>query len=323
VAPPPASSAATDAPLGGGESAKSEKTRTERGPQGVCLIERFADKCADTLKAAALLHTDVATVELARGEPGRAAAHRAIAGWLLWHLPRRAEMAEDDAFVRDWLGAVDGLLRGAGSLSGARQLGQLGLQRFARDDALLLSTAAATEALATLCYEGDGTPLGGPDCFEIPVAFDAPQPGRPLLRDGRPLDRGEVHLRLGHVLWQRGRPQEAQRELRLVVDNATDTNQVALARLLLWRLAEARQDLQDALDQALAAQRAAPSSQSVRMALAHALLARGDREKALAVMAALPNEPPGTRDPWAELLSGSTAPFAPARAALYARVRLP
>ena len=341
---PPAPPATTDAQPGGGEVAPGEKTGAERGPGGVCLIEKFADECADALKAAALLHTDVATLELARGEPGRAAAHRAIAGWLLWHLPRRAETAEDDAFVRDWLVAVDVLLRGAGSLSGARQLGQLGLGRFPKDDALLLSTAKATEALATLCYEADGTPLGGADCFDIPVAFDAPQPSRPLPRNGRPLDRGqvlretegqlltlaaqrpadsEVHLRLGHVLWRRGRPQEARRELRLVVDNATDTNQVALARLLLWRLAEARQDLQDALDEALAAQGAAPSSQSVRMALAHALLARGDREKALAVMAALPNEPPPTRDPWAELLFGSTAAFAPARAALYARVRLP
>jgi VWFA-related protein len=344
VAPLPAAPATSDAQLRGGESATSERTRAGWGPRGACLIDKFADQCAEILKAAALLHTDVATLELARGELARAATHRAIAGWLLWHLPRKAEMAEDDAFARDWLLAVDVLLRGAGSLSGARQLGQLGLGRFPKDDALLLSTATATETLATLCYGADGTPLGGADCFEIPVAFDAPQPSNPLLRNGRPVDRGqalresetllrtlaarrpadpEVRLRLGHVLSRRGRPQEAQRELRFVVDNAADTNQIALARLLLWRLAEARQDLQDALDQAHAAQRAAPSSQSVRMALAHALLAHGDREDAPALMAALPQEPPRTRDPWAELLFGSTASYAPARAALYARVRLP
>ena len=270
--------------------------------------------------------------------------HRAIAGWLLWHLPRKADDGGGRRLRAGLAARRRRPLAGAGSLSSARQLGQLGLKRFAGDDGLLLSTATATEALATLCYEADGTPLGGADCLEIPVVFDGPQPSRPLLRSGRPIDRGqvlqesegllrtlaarrpadpEVHLRFGHVLSQRGQAQEAQRELRLVVDNATDANQVALARLLLWRLAEARQDLQDALDQAHAAQRAAPSSQSVRMSLAHALLAHGDREDALAVMAALPKEPPQAKDPWADLLFGSTGSYTPARAALYARVRLP
>ncbi len=65
------------------------------------------------------------------------------------------------------------------------------------------------------------------------------------------------------------------------------------------------------------------SRRSARIALAHALLVNGDREDAVAAMAALPNEPPKTRDPWAELLLGSTERFAPARAALYARVKLP
>lgn len=344
VAPPPAAPAAAGAQPGGVESATGETTRPWAGPRGACLIEKFADDCADTLKAAALLHTDVATLELARGDHGRAATHRAIAGWLLWHLPRKAEMAEDDAFVRDWLLAVTLQLRGEGSLSSARQLGLLGLRRFPGDDALLLATATAVEALATLCYEADGTPLGGEDCLETPAAFDISQPMQPLLRNGRHLDRGqllreaedllravavlrppdaEVELRLGHVLLQRGRAKEAQIELHRVTDNATDAGHVALARLLLGRLAEARKDAPGALEQARAAQDAAPASQSVRMALAHALLAQGDRKDALAVMAALPNEPPRTRDPWAELLLGSTSRFGPARAALYARVGLP
>ena len=314
------------------------------GVRGVCLIESFAEECANVLKAAALLHTDVATLELAQGQHARAATHRAIAGWLLWHLPRKAETAEDDDFVRDWLLAVNVGLRGTGSLSSARQLGQLGLGRFPRDEALLLSTATAIEAHTTLCYEADGTPLGGDDCFEIPIAFDAPLPERPLLRNARPLDRGsvlrdaesalrmlatqrpedpEVHLRLGHVLLQRGQAKEAQLELRLVIDNATDTGHLAIARLLLGRLAETGQDANGALEHARAAQGAVPSSQSARMALASALLAHGDRAAAVAVMAALPNGPPGARDPWIEYLLGSTARYAPARAALYARVSLP
>lgn len=345
VDPTPPSPVATDAQAAEDTKTSGEEPRPapnrETGPQGACLISRFADGCAEALKAAALLHTDVATLELGRGEHARAAAHRAIAGWLLWHLPRRAQ---DDSFVRNWLLAVGVLLRGDGSLSSARQLGQLGLTRFPKDEALLLSTASAMEALATLCYQSDGKPLRSEDCFEIPVAFDASQPERPLVRDARPLDRGrvlreaegllreaaalrpadaEVHLRLGHVLAQRGQPKEAQAELSWVIDRATDASHVALAHLLLGRLAETRKDAQGALEQARAAETAAPSSQSARVALAYALLTQGQRRDALTVMAALPNEPSKTRDPWAELLLGSTAGYGPARAALYAGVRLP
>jgi hypothetical protein len=331
---------ASDARVADGKTSSEEPSR-ETGVPGVCLIERLADKCAGALKAAALLHTDVATLELARGAYARAAAHRAIAGWLLWNLPQRAE---DEAFVRDWLLALDVLLRGNGSLSSARQLGQLGLERFPGDDALRLSTAAAMEALATLCYPDDGKPLLGEDCLDIPVAFDGPEPERPLLRDAQTLDRGRVlkeaegllrtvaaqrpadsgaHLRFGHVLLERGRSQDAQSELRWVVDTAADAGHVALAHLFLGRLAEEGRDVQGALDQARAAAVAAPSSQSARMALATALLAHGDRREAVTVISALPNEPPKTRDPWAALLLGSTTDYTPARAALYARVKLP
>jgi predicted Zn-dependent protease len=108
-----------------------------------------------------------------------------------------------------------------------------------------------------------------------------------------------------------------------VIDNAADIDHVALARLLFGRIVEARRDVPGALKQARLAQLAAPSSQSVRMALARALLAHGDREGAVEVMADLPSKPPKTDDLWAEFLLGAMARFAPARAALYARVRLP
>lgn len=314
------------------------------GLRGGCLIARFATDCADALEAAALLHTDVATLELGRGRHERAASHRAIAGWLLWHLPQRVEKAESETFAKDWLLAVSLLLRSDGSLSSARQLGQLGLARFPKDDALLLATATASQALTTLCYEADGTPIGGEDCLETPVAFDTSQPERPSLRQGQRLDQGrvlreaerllrtlasqrpadpEVHLRFGHVLLRRGQAQEARRELRWVIDNASDTDQVALARLLLGRLAEVGRDVQGALEQARAARLAAPDSQSVRLALANALLAHGDRTGAVEALAGLPNTPAQAADLWAQFLLGSRARFIPARGALFSKVRLP
>jgi tetratricopeptide (TPR) repeat protein len=293
------------------------------------------------LKAAALLHTDVATASLLRGDHERAAVHRAIAGWLLWHLPQDAQ---DDAFVREWVLAVNSLLLGDGSLSSARQLGQLGLLRFPNDAALLLSAARANEALATLCYAPEGNPFGGDDCDDTPIAFDMPQPARPLPGNRQSLKQGdvvreterllralakelpadpEVHLRLGRVLAERARLDEAERELALVVTSSRDTNQVALAHLLLGRLAEARNDAQAALEHARAARTLAPRSQSARMALASALLASGERQGAAQLMADLPTTPNGVDDPWAEFLQGSMLRFVPARAALYGRVKLP
>ena len=308
---------------------------------GGCLISRFAQECADALKAAAVLHTDVATMELARGAHERAASHRAIAGWLLWHLP---QLTQDDAFVRDWVLAVDGLLLSDGSLSSARQLGQLGLARFPNDGALLFSTARATEALATLCYGPDGTAVGGDDCGEAPVSFDGLRPVRPKLRDSqaprqgavlreterllravvkeRPTDP-EVHLRLGRALARLGQAEEAETELLGVVTDSRDANEVALAHLLLGRLAESRKDVQGALEHARAALAKAPHSQSARMALASAQLAVGERRGAVEAMASLPTTPPEADDLWAEFLQGSMAHFAPARASLYDRVKLP
>jgi hypothetical protein len=313
-------------------------------PGGVCLIARFAADCADLLKAAALLHTDVATAEMARGAHLRAAAHRAIAGWLLWHLPRRADEAEDEAFVRDWLLAVTALLRGDGSLSSARQTGQLGLERFPEDEELSLATAAAAEAMATLCYDNRGASLLGGDCAEIPIAFDASQPQRPslshveipkqgqILRETerrlralskkRPADP-EVRLRLGQAHAWRGKKKEAERELNWVITNARDARQVALAHLLLGRVAEARKDVRGVVVHARAAAAAEPDSQTVRMALANARLADGDREGALDVMTGLPTVRPEADDLWAMFLLGSMGRYAPARAALQARLGRP
>jgi tetratricopeptide (TPR) repeat protein len=316
--------------------------RPDVGPgRGVCLVSIFAHDCAEMLKAAALLHTDVATVELARGARGAAAVHRSIAGWLLWHLPQEAR---DDAFVRDWLLAMSTLLLGEGSLSSARRLGEIGLDRSPDDAALLASTARATEALGNLCYGPGGQPVGGDDCADVPLSFDGRHPMREPLR-GRELPRqadvlretekrlqmlleerpadSEVRLRLGRALARRGRTEEAGRELAWVVESSRDTSEVALARLLLGRLAEAANDVPRALEHARAALAAAPRSQSARLALASALLAAGDRPGAIEALADLPATPPADDDPWATFLQGKVAAFDPAREALYARVKLP
>ena len=65
------------------------------------------------------------------------------------------------ALFKEGLSVVNVGLRGTGSLSSACQLGQRGLGRFPKDEALLLSAASAIEAHTTLCYEPDGEQLGG------------------------------------------------------------------------------------------------------------------------------------------------------------------
>lgn len=312
------------------------------GDAGACLIARSARDCAEALKAAALLHTDVATSHLSRGARQTAAVHLSIAGWLLWHLPQEAQ---DDAFVRDWLLAMSSLLLGEGSLSSARRLGEIGLRRFPNDAALLLAMARATEAMGSLCYEPGGKPVGGDDCAEVRLAFDGRYPRPPLrarsvarrshllgeterrlrtLLEAQPAS-SEVHLRLGRVLAQRVQIEEAIRELGWVVENGQDPDERALAHLLLGRLAEARGDAPGAIHHAHAALAIAPRSQSGRLALASALLAAGDRRAAAEAVSGLPSAPPPPTesDPWVRFLQGSLAAYTPARAALYARVALP
>lgn len=308
-------------------------------PTGACLIETDAQGCADLLKAAALLHTAVGARTQDEGDAVRATRHRAIAAWLLWHLPRRAE---DDGFVRDWLVAAIDASRSGGALAWAYRLGRLATERFPGDPYLLLWTARSGEALASLCYEEDGTPLVGDDCLDFPVEVDRPQPPPISLSAARPPDRrtllreteadlealvrvdpddAEVRLRLGRALANRGREDEARRALTWVVEQDADSGRVALAHLLLGRLAETRGDDVAALEHASAAFATAPRSQAARMALVVARLEAGDREGARALVTE-PGDGSG-RDLWPDFLVGRAIPFDAPLAALHARVRLP
>jgi tetratricopeptide (TPR) repeat protein len=309
------------------------------GPRGACLVATDSRRCADLLKAAALLHTAVADLEQDRGGAARAQQHRVVAGWLLWHLPRKAE---DEAFVRDWFVVAVDAARGRGALASARQLSRLALERFPEDPSLLLWAARSGEALASLCYEEDGTPLTGADCLEFTVALDGSQPPAMWPRAARLADRKavlreterdlealarlrpddpEVRLRYGRALAARGRDDQARRVLTPVAGQATEGDLVALTHLFLGRLAEARGDSASALEQASAAFAAAPRSQTARMALAAARLAAGDRDGAVA-LAAAPQQGTG-QDLWPDFLVGPADGSGAAFEALHARVRLP
>jgi len=308
-------------------------------PTGACLIETDAQGCADLLKAAALLHTAVGARTQDEGDAVRATRHRAIAAWLLWPLPGRAA---DDGFVRDWLVAAIDASRSGGALAWARRLGRLATERFPGDLYLLLWTARSEEALASLCYQEDGTPLVGDDCLDFPVELERPQPPPISLSAARPPDRkallreteadleallrvdtddAEVRLRLGRALANRGREDEARRALTWVVDQAAESGLVALAHLLLGRLAGAQGDDVAALEHASAALAAAPRSQAARMAVVVARLEAGDRAGARALVAE-PGDGSG-RDLWPDFLVGRVVPSNAPLEALHARVRLP
>jgi Flp pilus assembly protein TadD len=134
-------------------------------------------------------------------------------------------------------------------------------------------------------------------------------------------DDPEVRLRYGRALAARGRDDQARRVLTPVAGEAAEDDFVALAHLLLGRLAEARGDSASALEQASAAFAAAPRSQTARMALAAARLAAGDRDGAAALVAE-PGQGTG-QELWPDFLVGPAGGSGAAFEALHARVRLP
>jgi tetratricopeptide (TPR) repeat protein len=96
-------------------------------------------------------------------------------------------------------------------------------------------------------------------------------------------DQEEARVRLGRVLWHLGRTKEAEEALRKAV--AANEGPVSyLAHLFLGRCLEDRQDLEGAIQEYKASLILRPETQIGAVALAHALVLRGDAEGARQVL---------------------------------------
>jgi Flp pilus assembly protein TadD len=145
----------------------------------------------------------------------------------------------------------------------------------------------------------------------LPSGFrvDVPAEG-PALRDAETLFRRaltsnphlvEARLRLGHVLFIRGRLREAADELRQAVMAMDEPPLVYVGVLLLGAAEEGLGHFEDARDQYARAAALHPSAQSPYLALSALATLRGDRAGALKEiqhMFDLPGDPPGRDDPW-------------------------
>ena len=124
-----------------------------------------------------------------------------------------------------------------------------------------------------------------------------------LFRDAIAADPGqtEARLRLGRVLLDEGRPQDAAPVLQQAAEQAEDSRQRYLAHLFLGRSAELQDKPKDAVTFYRRAVEAWPESQAARLALARTLeISAGASEAHDLVMASLldSGKPKREPDPW-------------------------
>ena len=177
-----------------------------------------------------------------------------------------------------------------------------GLESFPDDGPLLLESGALAESEATAGASPTYTRMmeglvRAQAERQAALAFAEKQLGLALAADTTLV---EARVRLGRVLAEAGRPDEAARELEAALAAEPRPYVVYLAQLFLGDVHQRA----DRLDEAIACYRAAidayPLGQAARTALAHALHRQGDHDAAFeAVRASLALEfEGGQADPW-------------------------
>jgi len=245
------------------------------------------------LLAAAMLHTDRAW-----SRRGANTAQLRVAESLLQ--AARLFPGEADAFARRWRLAVtlEAFARTDGTL--ALSLGREGLEEFPGDPDLLLALGTLLESLAAPSPGGpaalEGADLHRGRLGDAARLFDAaaaaaPDPSEALVRLGR------VEALLGH--------HRAATTLDRAATSAKRSDVGYLAHLYLGALHESAGRFDDAAREYRRAVSIVPSSQASRVALSHALRARGDvraaREAlraALSAPARSPDADPYWSYPW-------------------------
>lgn len=275
---------------------------------------------AHDIEAAILLHAHVAFLVLRRTSQAEANAHLTSAERLFTWLSARARARHADEAERivlriqprDFYLGLAGSTLALWNLHSAEGFARKGLKQLPKDAELLLLSGCVQEAIATqrsLEGDSDGARRSRADAER-------------LYRDALSADSEvvEARLRLGRVLLEQERVDEAELPLETVASGAGDRAQRYLAWLFLGRLHERRrrpEQAAHAYEQALALY---PDAQAARLGLALVEDKQADAAAAHLTLLEGFTKPQQTdtarRDPWCEY------PFGPRGLAQAALERL-
>jgi hypothetical protein len=264
----------------------------DRIASSVTAKARAAERCAACpersgfetlpLRAAVLLHGDRDRVDrmIAAREKGGAAAcsigaHGVMAGGLArW----AAAQSGGREFAARFFHAMSLHYRAALCVISAKVLAENGLKLSPRDAGLHLALGLVHETNGSIGHtivtservSRSELLKRARDEFEKALEID------PRL--------GEARLRLGRVWWRLGRPAEARAALQEAVAGEQGPA-LYLAHLFLGQVLEEMQDLEGAVEAYAAAVSLQPGAQAGGVALSHALILRGEADRAQEVLA--------------------------------------
>jgi VWFA-related protein len=282
---------------------------------------------ASCLRGAALLHTEAAVADRARGQNSAAGAHLGQAHDLLHRI-------QDDTFRRAWLLAVGYHLQGYVILSPAQRHFEECLKSNPSDAQALLALGTIHELRSVLegleprtrgTLEPGGSAGLLPDFLRAAESEREAREAETLYRRAIKADPNlvEAHLRIGRVWQRRGKGDDARREFDWVLRNGQDHELLFLARLFLGVQEQMANHVSEAGVHFRAALDLIPHAQSARLALSLAQHATGDARAAQATARAAlwpAAEKATSPDPWVSYHLGLSRLFDAALVDLRGRV---
>jgi tetratricopeptide (TPR) repeat protein len=210
-----------------------------------------------------------------------------------------------DAGALEWYRTASAQILHLGSLSQSGAHLERAYRLFPKDPALLLDAAYLHEQMSSpgnqagvdSTYRQTGVRLAvGSKRMELEQA-------ERWFRETLASDAEDVtaRLRLGRVLVELGRAEEAVRELQRVMTRDLESRDEYLARLFLGRAEELLGHLSPARDAFRRASELYPRAQSPHLALSRVARESGDRaslSRSLQALAALPGDERDREDPW-------------------------
>jgi len=265
--------------------AKVQASQFQQETQLIDLRTSKAEWKPGTLRAAAMLHTEVGLEALRQRDVSQFQFHVGIAdGWL--------SLADDRT-------SIPGGLRSRWNVAIARVLllnGEFGLAeatldrvntKIADDAAVLLALGTAKEGRA-MRLTADA-PAGAKPRDPAEVRRERTElraAAASLFERALTLDPAlaEAHLRLARLAMNRGDDPGAEQELRTVTQASTDPNHVYLVHLWLGDIRERQKQWNAAAESYVEAVKARPDGQSAYVALARVLHEMGQGVQAAGVM---------------------------------------
>ncbi len=257
------------------------------------------------LRAATMLHTDLAGAMAMIGEKSRADAQLRTANRILDRLLSRNPDDSAKTFGSFWYTFASSIYVAEGSLDRARAYVDNGLYRFPRSSELFVAKGIVAEMIVRQQMEGDpriardGPSGGAARKFEQMLTAASGHFERAINLDKA---NAVAYLHRGWTLQQLA-DQRAARELELALANASDNGVRYLAHLLLGADAESRKDL-DAAATEYEAARTLIGAQTACVALSRIEVQRGHNQRAREIVEEFARQPEHTEDPWWNLRIG-------------------